>query len=488
MRALWPAVLRGLIWFHRWAGVALCLLFVMWFASGAVLHFVPFPALSEAERLRHSEPIDFSKLNVGPSAALARNPGSTALRLVSVLGRPVYLASGSDGLPVAVAGDSGKLLPPITAKEAQALAQGFSGHPVAQVTGPLITDQWVVHQAFDASRPYYRVSLADKSATELYVSMRTGEIVQQTRRWERGWNWCGAVVHWIYLTPLRANWAAWNQTVWWVSLVALLATVAGIWLGLQRYLALRASGRAGLSPYRGWMKWHHVLGLFGGLVVLAWIFSGWLSMDHGRLFSKDGATPEYAARLQGMPIAVAADAVSTDVLRQVTRATSVGFHAIAGKPFLAVAGREATDSRDVWLPGPGTTATQAIPEGLMDGAVRAGWPTAIRLGTAGDSVDSLYRLAESIPPSALAYIVPGATAQRIYVDPLTGQLLAVMDPSRRSYAWVYYALHTFNYPALIALPATRTSVVLALLVAGTGLSLTSFVIALRRVRRELRAS
>ena len=32
---------------HRWWGVAFCLLFAMWFASGIVMHFVPFPVRSE---------------------------------------------------------------------------------------------------------------------------------------------------------------------------------------------------------------------------------------------------------------------------------------------------------------------------------------------------------------------------------------------------------------------------------------------------------
>jgi len=33
---------------HRWWGIAFCLLFAMWFASGIVMHFVPYPARSEA--------------------------------------------------------------------------------------------------------------------------------------------------------------------------------------------------------------------------------------------------------------------------------------------------------------------------------------------------------------------------------------------------------------------------------------------------------
>jgi hypothetical protein len=35
-------MLRALTLFHRWLGVAFCLLFATWFASGIVMHFVPF--------------------------------------------------------------------------------------------------------------------------------------------------------------------------------------------------------------------------------------------------------------------------------------------------------------------------------------------------------------------------------------------------------------------------------------------------------------
>lgn len=36
--------------FHRWWGLVFCLLFAMWFASGVVMHFVPFPT-------RHEQPL-----------------------------------------------------------------------------------------------------------------------------------------------------------------------------------------------------------------------------------------------------------------------------------------------------------------------------------------------------------------------------------------------------------------------------------------------
>ena len=39
--------MRLLAILHRWWGVTFCLLFAMWFVSGIVMHFVPFPARSE---------------------------------------------------------------------------------------------------------------------------------------------------------------------------------------------------------------------------------------------------------------------------------------------------------------------------------------------------------------------------------------------------------------------------------------------------------
>jgi PepSY-associated TM region len=65
-------VMRLLATLHRWWGVAFCLLFAMWFASGIVMHFVPFPARSERPATPEitssrsgSELIDYDQWTVG---------------------------------------------------------------------------------------------------------------------------------------------------------------------------------------------------------------------------------------------------------------------------------------------------------------------------------------------------------------------------------------------------------------------------------------
>ncbi|MGD4018434.1 hypothetical protein QT609_22650, partial [Xanthomonas citri pv. citri] len=86
--------------------------------------------------------------------------------------------------------------------------------------------------------------------------------------------------------------------VWTLSLLALIAAVLGASLGLAR---LRLRGRRLFSPYRGWHALHHVIGLVATAFVLTWIFSGWLSMDHGRLFSRGELTPAEAGVIEVSP-------------------------------------------------------------------------------------------------------------------------------------------------------------------------------------------
>ncbi|MGZ5229081.1 MAG: PepSY domain-containing protein, partial [Burkholderiales bacterium] len=62
--------MQALVLIHRWLGVAFCLLFSMWFATGVVMHFVPYPTLTEAERVGGLGPIAAGSLRNGPAAAV----------------------------------------------------------------------------------------------------------------------------------------------------------------------------------------------------------------------------------------------------------------------------------------------------------------------------------------------------------------------------------------------------------------------------------
>src|SRR5258705_7117106 len=99
--------MRALILLHRWLGILFCLLFAMWFASGIIMHFVPFPSLKEAERIDGLAPIDLSQVVRSPAEAVRASGirDATRVRLLQRSDGPAYLVSGASGLAAFRAGD-----------------------------------------------------------------------------------------------------------------------------------------------------------------------------------------------------------------------------------------------------------------------------------------------------------------------------------------------------------------------------------------------
>ena len=469
-------MLKTFVWLHRWLGIVLCLLFAVWFASGAVLLFVPFPSLDGGEARARADPVALNQVKVRPQVALAGVRGGTAIRLVGRLGTPVYVIGTAVG-DQAVSAETGAAVAELTPGQAGTIASRFGSAPVSRVTGPIRYDQWIVHQAFDHVRPLYRVSLADRYATQLYVSAQTGEVVQKTRGYERAWNWLGAVVHWLYFTPLRRFFSAWDQTVWWVSLVGLAMTAVGIGLGVYRTAKKMGSKRPAVSPFKGWLKWHHILGLSGGVVVLTWIFSGWLSMDHGRLFSRATTSEHRLAAYEGTPLAHALRQIDLDRLQRLGYATSVRFGVVGGE--LVVAGIGPSSSSVLVGGDAPLSRTSAV---LVTKALQAAYTDSHVSPPEALGPDDFYAKAEGAPAGTESYRLTGAYKARVFVNPATGDIVAVVNRSRAAYDWVYYALHSFNFPGLLALPVLRALIVLPLLALGFALCITSIVVGIRRLR------
>src|SRR5438874_222707 len=72
---------RLLVFLHRWMGVALAVLFMVWFASGIVMMYWDFPSVRAEDRLERSPALTASSIHFPP-----QEPA----RLNSFDGRPVY--------------------------------------------------------------------------------------------------------------------------------------------------------------------------------------------------------------------------------------------------------------------------------------------------------------------------------------------------------------------------------------------------------------
>jgi len=240
--------LRPLVVIHRWLGIGLGPLVAMWFATGIVMHFVPFPNQSESQRVAGLSPLTLEVQVHGPADAVAALGAADGLRirLIQRTDGPIYIASDGSTSTALRASD----LAPATVRSRElALAIGADYARRRRMAAPdparlalIDHDQWTVAGHYQRHRPLYHLALDDDARTEFYVSSTTGEVVLDTTRWERRWNLIGSVAHWIYAPALRSKPELWSAIVKWLSFAALTLVVAGAVLGVAR-VGIGASGR-----------------------------------------------------------------------------------------------------------------------------------------------------------------------------------------------------------------------------------------------------
>ncbi len=470
-----------LILLHRWLGIAFCLLFAMWFATGIVMHFVPFPAFAEADRFAGLAPIDWAEIGHGPAEAIAASGivGATRIRLMQRSDGPVYLVSDGARVAAVRAGDLSDAAVH-SAKLALAIATDYATHrhldaAAAGIAALQPYDQWTVSEQYDRYRPLYRVALNDAFGTELYVSTTTGEIVLDTTHRQRAWNYVGSIAHWIYPTALRSHPAAWSALLWWLSLLALIGVTAGAVVGTLRTGLFAPQP---VSPYRGWQALHHWLGLGFGIFVLTWIFSGWLSMDDGLLFSTGRPSAAERAAVRGNP---AWNALPADQIRRLSRADrEVEWFMFGGRIYRRE--RAAIDRQHLFVAGAEDGAAIADRALLRKDEIDA---AVARLGRdcAAASViepDDPYVVASDTSGAPVFRVVCGE--DWFHIDASNGALLEKIDRSRRAYRWLFSGLHTLDVPALTARPMLRAALLVGLCGCGFVFSVTGVVVAWRRLR------
>ncbi len=469
---------------HRWLGIALCLLFGMWFATGAIMMYVPFPALPAQEVIAQSPAINGSQLGSLQAALEASGSSSwTRLRLRAYDGRPLLIAERETGRLIAHFADTGEAFAGVDAQAAGQIAERFTNRDAREVEGPIDHDQWVVHQQFDQYRPLYRVSLDDAAGTQLYVSQNSAELVQRTSRQQRGWNSVGAVLHWIYPTIIRKNWRLWDGLVWWLSLLGLVGALSGVVLGVLRLRKRRDSKRLG-SPFFGWMWLHHVLGLVIGVFIVAWIFSGWLSMDHGRLFSEPNPSARQTEQYRGLPLREAARGLGEAALNSFAGAAEVEISAIDGDPLIVMrrAGRS-----DVALIDGGDGLVPLSPS-IVESAIARAWPGHSVIDRYSVPPSDVYGnlLEGSLGPEVIRYVLDDDGRTWVHVDMSGGGIVSVMDRSRRAYRWLYNGLHSLDFPGLAQRRPLWDLVMLSLLLGGFTFSVTAAVVGCRRLMLTIR--
>jgi hypothetical protein len=468
-----PALLlkKSILWLHRWLGVALSVLFTMWFASGIVMMYWDFPSVSEQDRLDRSPLVDTASIRFSPGQALqalGTDDPPEHLTLVMFDGHPAYRFTWGRKNRLVYA-DSGKPQgEPVPELLARAAAQ-WAGEPagVASVQTLREPDQWTVQGEFRSVRPLWKFTWPD--GQQAYVSAITGEVVQYTTRASRFWSWLGPIPHWMYFLPLRQHGRQWSGVVEWTSAIGTLAASLGMILGVWMFAPAKR------VPYRGQKRWHTIFGLIFGLSAVTWAFSGLLSMEPFPSLA-GGDEPEAASAIE--------HSLRGD-LNLTSFPTVPPFDAPAKEfEFLNF------DGQAIYLAHLGRGETRVVPlKGQpqasfdidrINGIVKAAAPDIEELRVLSQ-YDRYYLDRRQARP--LPVILARTRDSRIYIDPKTARIAGGYTAGDWTSRWLYHGLHSLNFPWLYRYRPLWDVVVISLLSGGCALCVTSLILAWRVLRR-----
>jgi hypothetical protein len=460
---------------HRYLGILLSIVFIVWFVSGIVMMYAGgMPALTPEQRLERLAPLDLAAVRLTPREAAERSGAGPAVgeaSLSSTLGRPAYRFRRFDDLGIVFA-DDGTLLAGLDEADSRNVASRFLGVAeerisfIRTVTEP---DQWTLTQA--RALPLHKFSVDDEDATEVYVSPQSAEVSLVTTRRSRALAWLGTIPHWFYFTPLRVNQPVWYWTVVWVSAVGCLLAVLGLVLSVTQFRRTQPFRLAASIPYRGWMRWHYMTGALFGVFALTWVFSGLMSMEPFAWTRATGLdVPRDALGARGLDLerypAVDAAALQNILagrelkelelvsLREepyyVARVTPVGNGADFGserqhQPYPLTAGANPNEL----LIAASSMQLRHEPfstESLLEKLRRAIPDAAIVEQELLSEYDSYYYArngAAPLPVLRVKFDDPDATW--VYVDPRKSEVVALTHRSSRLERWLFNGLHSLDF-------------------------------------------
>ncbi len=506
------AARQVLILSHRYVGLLIAAMFVVWFASGiAMIYAGGMPRLTPQQRLEHLPPLDLAAVRIAPAAAAQRldaPEGARGVTLTSVLERPAWR------FPLRGAGtvfaDTGEILQPIDADAARAVAARFVGVPAERVTFVRTIeqpDQWTLTAAREL--PLHRFRVADAQGTELYVSPQSATVVQLTTRGQRALAWVSTIPHWLYFASLRNDQPLWYRSVVWLSTIATAVAVLGLVLAFTQWRRTRPFRLSAAIPYRRWARWHYITGAVFGLFALTWAFSGLLSMEPYAWTNVADLELDRDALSGGNPDLGAFAALDAAALARAAGGRDIKQLALVrlqGEHYYDLRTTERTPQgkaerlhQPYYIQGRGeegrvlVSATTLQPRTTPFSA--ASIVTRLVAGAGGARVtgqallaeydDYYYSRGRQLPLPVLRVKLDDALQTWLYVDPQDSALLSQVHRYSRLERWLYNGLHSLDFRFWYSRRPLWDIGVILLCLGGLATSAMGFYLGVKRLVRDL---
>ncbi len=452
---------KWMILVHRYLGIALSLVFIIWFVSGiAMMYARDMPGLTPQARLERLPPLNMDRVWITPSqaaegASLGINPGRVTL--LTVMDRPAYRFAGRE--TATVFAETGEKLVELGEAGVVNVAASFMGLPretmrhAGVLTEP---DQWTIAQR--GQMPLHKIVVDDAARTQLYISPTLGEVLVLTTRGTRALAWVAAIPHWFYFAPLRLNGPLWRGVVLWTAGLGAVLALIGIVLGIIQF-----SPKRPYIPYSGWMRWHYITGVVFGILTFTWVFSGMLSLQPWDWASggDDIAEGIPQALSGGAPDLAEFPAMNAEEWKTVLggrAAKEIAFARVQGDPYYLVRGveekpllltpkGEATENLFETTEQPLAIKREPFSvESLMSRVKEVHPDVPVAESELLSQYDSYYYSNEGarpLPVLRIKFSDPENTW--LYIDPHLSQITGLYTRFGRVERWIYHGFHSLDF-------------------------------------------
>lgn len=476
---------RFILTTHRILSLAFSILFTMWFLSGLVMIYHTFPKVTMADRWSRMDHLNADSLPVWEEIR-KRLPDDEQIRHVTLsqnLGQTVfYIQTDKAHYELPADGSERHTVSPNLLEQE---VRKWNQSPTERIDTLYTLEQWIPFGAWKEHFPIYKYYFADSARHQLYISSKTAEVLQYTNRSERIWAWIGAIPHWVYFTSLRQDVDRWSAIVITLSGIGCIFCLTGLYLSIHDLRLARRRHR--FSPYRKfWYKWHHILGTCFGLSVLAFCFSGMMSLaDVKDLGIRPKLDFDPQKRLQAMrPEHYPLDyrKILQSHPGQIRQLSWNSFGTIPLYQAQTDYGSKIWDARHSGsLQTLNLTADDIRP--ILETVHGPNSIYDIQWMTRQDIYYISNKKTLTLPVWKVQ--IKNADASCYYIDPFSGSYRYVDRPARWQH-WMYPALHSLQLPGLVNHPWLWHALMWFLMLGGTFVSVSGVWLTIKYLLRKIR--
>src|SRR6185437_3703575 len=262
----------------------------------------------------------------------------------------------------------------------------------------------------------------------------------------------------------------------------IFVSLSGLWIGISRMRLRMRYTNGSWTPFTGWMKWHHVTGIVGGVFLALWIISGFFTMyPGGFLEQREMRTAEYQRYAGNQRPVFQFDALASleSAARRASRAT---LRYVGGRPFVVL---ENSGSPPLVVDAV-TGAAAPFSVDQIEAAAKNILPNAkLVSATYLEHGDEYWHSAYKVKKTPIVRVVfDDAEATWFHIDPESGEILGILDKTGRVDRWTVVAIHDVDLNWLLTRRPLWDILLFAVTIPGILIALSTLVISYRRLQRN----